>query len=306
MNNTAKHFVLQLGSLASLYLTLSFLIAMLFGVITICYPDAANSWEGESAHSQIRLGFAMVIVFFPAYLLLTRAVNKLRRKEKGAYMPLTKWLIYLSLLVGGGVLLGDLVAVIMTYLEGELTERFILKALVVLTVVGSAFYYYLLDARGHWLKNETQSLYYGAGMIVVVLVSLGFAVTKIDTPTEVRAQRLDATQIENLTQIQWRLMDYYTINNKLPGSLDDVGEPPLPTAPDGRAAYEYRVTEDGFELCANFASDSKPDQYYGMAYPVMEKGSIRNPDNWQHGDGRVCFDRIVNPPTDTDPGPLPR
>ena len=294
MNNTAKHFVLQLGSLASLYLTLSFLIAMLFGVITLCYPDAANTWEAESAHSQIRLGFAMVIVFFPAYLALTRAVNKLRRKEKGAYIPLTKWLIYLSLLIGGGVLLGDLVAVIMTYLEGELTERFLLKALVVLIVVGSAFYYYLLDARGHWLKNETQSLYYGAGMIVVVLVSLGFAVTKIDTPTEVRAQRLDSTQIEHLTQIQWRIMDYYALNGMLPESLADVGEPALPTAPDDREAYEYRVTKEGFALCATFAADSKADQYYGGAYPMTEKGSIRNPDSWQHGAGKKCFERIVN------------
>lgn len=306
MQNTAKHFVLQLGSLASLYLTLSFLITMLFGVISITYPDAANSWETQSAYSQIRLGFAMVIVFFPTYLALTRAVNKLRRKEKGTYTSLTKWLIYLSLLIGGGVLLGDLVAVIMTFLEGELTQRFLLKALTVLIVVGSAFYYYLLDARGHWLKNEKQSLWYGAGMIVVVIVSLGFAVTKIDTPTEVRAQRLDSTQIEHLTQIQWRIMDYYTINKELPESLTDIGEPALPTAPDERAAYEYRVTEEGFELCATFAAESKADQYYSTPYPVMEKGSIKNPDSWQHGDGRVCFERIVNPSSDTDSVPLTR
>jgi hypothetical protein len=42
-------------------------------------------------------------------------------------------LVYLSLLVGGGVLLGDLVAVILAFLNGEITTRFILKAGVLLS-----------------------------------------------------------------------------------------------------------------------------------------------------------------------------
>ncbi|MEN9922388.1 MAG: hypothetical protein RL097_665, partial [Candidatus Parcubacteria bacterium] len=37
-NHTAKHFVLQLGSLASLYLSLSFLLVLLFGVINLIFP----------------------------------------------------------------------------------------------------------------------------------------------------------------------------------------------------------------------------------------------------------------------------
>ena len=124
-HNTAKHFVLQLGSLVSLYLSLTFLLVLLFGAINIIFPDAADYvWEVESAQSQIRIGIAMVIVFFPTYLLITRIVNQARRKEQnGAYLGLTKWLIYLSLLVGGLVLLIDLVVVIMTFLEGEISER---------------------------------------------------------------------------------------------------------------------------------------------------------------------------------------
>ena len=305
MQNNAKHFVLQLGSLVSLYLTLSFLITLLFGVITILYPDAANSWETDSANEQVRIGIAMVIVFFPTYLVLTRTVNKLRRtegKEWQTYVTFTKWLIYLSLLVGGFVLLGDLVAVIMTYLDGELTQRFMLKAATVLVVVGAAFYYYVLDARGFWLKHEDKSWMFAAGALVIVLAALGFGFSTVESPTKVREQRLDMTQVSDLQQIQYRIQDYAVINKKLPTSLSDLSEPAVPTAPETRAAYEYNITKNGFELCATFAADSKGDMYYGGSAPVMEKSYIRNPDNWQHGTGKHCFDRTINPDsTDTTP-----
>jgi hypothetical protein len=60
-------------------------------------------------------------------------------------------LVYLSLLVGGGVLLGDLVAIILAFLNGEITTRFILKAGVLLVVVGAAFL--LLLAGRTWILD---------------------------------------------------------------------------------------------------------------------------------------------------------
>jgi hypothetical protein len=294
-NHTAKHFVLQLGSLITLYLSLSFLLVLLFGIVNILFPDAADGyWQVESAHSNVRLGIAMVVVFFPTYLALTRSVNKLRREEKsGAYLGLTKWLVYLSLLVAGLVLLGDLVAVIMTFLEGELTQRFLLKALAVLVVIGSAFYYYVLDARGYWLKNEKKSVQFATGTIAIVLASLVYGFMNIETPTEVREQKLDATQITDLQNIQYRIQDYYVTNSKAPESLSALGEPAVPTAPENRPAYRYNVTNEGFELCATFAKESASDEWVGTM-AIMEKSFIRNPDNWQHGAGEVCFERVVN------------
>jgi Domain of unknown function (DUF5671) len=294
-NNTAKHFVLQLGSLVSLYLSLSFLLVLVFGIINIMHPDATNDyWMIEGAHSSVRIGVAMVIVFFPTYLILTRLVNQLRRKEAGgAYLSLTKWLVYLSLLIGGGVLLGDLVAVIMTFLEGDLTQRFLLKALAVLVVIGAAFHYYILDARGYWIKHEEKSVQFALGAIVLVFAALAYGVANIETPSAVREQKIDAAQLSDLQQMQWRVQDYYMINETLPASLTDIPEFEVPTAPEGRASYHYAVTEAGFELCATFAQASDPDEYSNTV-SMMEKSLIRNPDNWSHGAGEVCFDRIIN------------
>lgn len=297
-NHTAKNFALQLGSLASLYLSLSFLIVLLFGIINILYPDATNEyWMVEQSHDSVRLGIAMVIVFFPTYLVLTRMVNTARRNESdGVYLALTKWLIYLSLLVGGAVLLGDMVAVIMGFLEGELTHRFILKALVVFFVTGTAFDYYILDARGYWLKNEKKSLLFALGAAVVVVASVGYGFTHIDTPSDVREQRLDATQVTDLQQLQWRIQDHAVANGALPASLEELANGAIPTAPEERPAYGYNVTPEGFELCATFAQSSTESENYMYQGSMMsnEKMMIKNPDNWQHDAGEVCFKRIIN------------
>jgi hypothetical protein len=298
-NHTAKHFVLQLGSLITLYLSLGFLIALVFSTITIFYPDAAaGSWEAESASQSVRLSIAMLVVFFPTYLYLTRKVN-LQRRESGsdAYTGLTKWLVYLSLLVGGGVLLGDMVAILLAFLNGELTSRFILKALFLLVLVGSAFYYYLKDARGYWNTREKASIMFGAGMALVVVASIIVGLMNIESPAVVREVKLDNAQITDLQQIQWRIQDKLAVSSTtLPSTLEEIYvEFEAPTAPEGREAYSYELTETGFKLCATFAGESSD---INQSYPNYgyEKGmymTIVNPDDWAHKAGRYCFERVV-------------
>jgi hypothetical protein len=297
--HTAKHFALQLGSLASLYLSLSFLLVLIFSIVNLSFPDATDSiWQIESYSSSARLGIAMVIVFFPTYLILTRFVNTSRRKStSNSYLTLTKWLIYLSLLVGGAVLLGDLVAVILAFLEGDITTRFILKSLAVLVVVGAAFSYYLLDAREYWITHERQSIVFGGVALAVVLIAVVFGFMNIEAPAEVRERKLDATQVQDLQNIQWRIQEYLLLNERLPESIAEVFVAvPQPEAPENRPAYRYELTDDGFQLCATFSTESRTDEFYYHNRPMMapvEKSGILNPDNWEHGTGEVCFERKV-------------
>ncbi len=299
-NHTAKHFVLQLGSLITLYLSISFLIVLLFSIINLLVPDATeNYYQIESYSSSVRLGIAMLIVFFPTYLVLTRNVNNLRRKEaEKSYSGITKWLVYLSLLIGGGVLLGDLVAVINAFLNGDLTTRFILKAAFVLIVVGAAFYYYLQDARGYWAEREKMSISYAGGMAAIVLATLITGFFHIETPAVVREMRLDETQVMDLQNVQLRIEDYVRVNNALPVTVKElfVGVE-LPVAPENREAYSYKITDKGFELCATFAYPSQnPDVY---SYPVdinaeiTKTMSIKGGNIWDHKGGRYCFERVV-------------
>lgn len=299
-NNTAKHFVLQLGSVITLYLSVSFLIVLLFSIINLVIPDAIEGyWEIESNSSSVRLGIAMLIVFFPTYLILTRQINVIRRHEDNStYLGLTKWLMYLSLLIGGGVLLGDLVAVILAFLEGELTTRFILKAAALFLVVGGSFYYYFQDARGYWLSREKASKLYALGMAIVVVLSLITGFFYSETPAQVRELQLDEKQITDLRDIQSQIENFVAINgtSSLPSTLDEFfTDFPVPTAPEDREAYSYELTDTGFKLCATFSTDSKInlDTTYARPYDAAYTYPIKNGENWNYKQGRHCFERII-------------
>lgn len=299
--HTPRNFVLQLGALIALYVSLSSLLVLLFGIINLSFPDPADSvWAIDSAQSSIRFSIATLVVVFPVFLLLQRQVNQLRRHAADtSYLGLTKWLIYLSLLIGAGVLLGDLVTVIMTYLEGEITTRFIAKAASVLVVVGAALHYYFLDLRQYWLTHESRSILYTIGAIVVVFTSLTFGVSLVDTPAEVREQKIDEQQVNDLSNIEWHIADYIRANDALPETVDDAYTSGVaaPLAPEDRTAYEYRQTEEGFALCAEFDQASTRTDYQGRPVaPSLDERQplIENAGNWEHGTGWVCFERTVN------------
>lgn len=297
MEHTPRNVVLQLGALITMYISASFLLTLLFGLINLTYPAATDSyWEIESASDSVRLGIAMTIVFFPTFLLLTRRVNVLRRTDSTAtHQTITKWLIYLSLLLGGLVLLGTLVSTIYTFLNGDLTTRFILKAASVVGVVGMAVHYFVLDARGRWVEKETQSIMLGIGTSLVVFAAVAFGLGHIDTPAVVRDMKLDEVQINDLHSIQWQIENYLTTSSTTPDSLDVAyadAAVAIPVAPEGREAYTYAVTAKGFELCATFSRDSSDSSDTLPAYndPTAR---IKGMDDWRYQAGRYCFDRVV-------------
>jgi len=293
-NQTPMQFVLQLGSLISLYLSVIFLLVLVFGLINLAFPDSAAGYYAlESAGSSVRLGIAMVLVFAPTFFFLTRKVNNIRRQTpSNAYLTLTKWLIYFSLLIGGGALLIDLVVVILTFLEGEITIRFILKALAILVVIGAASYYYLHDAKGYWVRNEKKSIVFGLLAMLITTLTVVYGFTQIETPAVERQASIDQQQINDLQLIQWRIQDYLSSTDRLPESLVTL-EGTLPQAPSERTAYEYRVTDEGFALCATFQTESFNDMFPRSFVPQTSEAIIINPDNWLHGIGLVCFERKV-------------
>lgn len=298
MENTAKNFALQLGALIFLYISIGALINLLLSAITVMYPDTAQMpYEYTNATSSIRYSIAMLVVFFPAYAILTRMVNNIRRTEHGTYLALTKWLIYLSLLVAGIALLGDLVAILLGFLNGELTVRFILKALSVFVVVGAAFGYYLLDAKNYWQSHERNSVTYGVVVGVLVVIAIVFGYSKIEAPTQVREMNLDAKQVNDLMIIQSRIESFNQLHAKLPATIEEAYDGlEITSAPEGRAPYTYTVIDPSkFKLCANFAYPTGTTDYYAFSQPILvEPMSIKNPNDWTHSGGEWCFERIIN------------
>ncbi len=289
--HTPKHFVIQLGALIALYVAITALIVLLFSIINLKFPDeVASYWESQSARDAIRTTMAILIVFFPTYLYLTRFSNQTRRKElSGEYTNTGRWLVYVSLLIAAGVLLANLVTLIIFFLNGEITTRFLWKVAALFLVVGAAFHYYVLDVRGYFTKRVEKSLMFGVGATVLVISSLMFGYQFIETPSEVRELRFDEQQVMDLQGMQSYVEQYYYRTNELPTDLATAYDRlPLPEAPTGRASYTYEVTgERTYELCATFAADSQNRDEFSFA-----------PDpnyNWSHLAGEWCFERAVTP-----------
>ena len=123
---------------------------------SICYsliddwirdPLAHNNY-GMSLSYQISTELACLLVTFPLYLFVMRAIlSETRQAPEKLDSSVRKWLTYIALLIAAGVMIGDVVTFLASYLRGELTSRFIAKVAVTLLISGGVFWYYLGSLR---------------------------------------------------------------------------------------------------------------------------------------------------------------
>ncbi len=56
------------------------------------------------------------------------------------YSKVRRWLTYLTLFFASGIIIGDVITLLYNLLGGEITIRFLLKALVVAFIAGTVFW----------------------------------------------------------------------------------------------------------------------------------------------------------------------
>jgi hypothetical protein len=198
--------------------------------------------------------------------------------------------------VAGAFLAGDLIALINTFLNGEVTTRFFLKVVVVFVLAGGIFWYYLEELRDRWQKEEKLSNSIGAGVSVIVAASVIAGFFLIGTPGDARATRFDQERVNHLETIQWQLVEYYRAKRELPEDLalvtDSIAFPELPIDPETGEPYTYtRTASTTFELCATFTRES--DGTVGPYARPLAPG-IKGAD-WSHTAGEECFERTIDP-----------
>jgi hypothetical protein len=123
--------------------------SLLFTFIEQAIPDPAlqqitQSWTIEN----IRGAVSGLIVAFPVFLYLSRKINEeLLSNPAGRSSGVRRWLTYITLFIASGIIIGDLSVLLYNLLGGELTLRFVLKCLVVGSIAGTIFIYYLNGLR---------------------------------------------------------------------------------------------------------------------------------------------------------------
>lgn len=137
-------YLLAFSTLATWTIALG---SLLFTLIDRWLPDPLAPYSNYAQYT-IASSAASILVAFPIYVIVTWLIlADIRSEPEKLESGIRKWLTYLALLIASGVIIGDLVAVLTYFLRGELTDRFVCKALVVVVIAGSVFWYYLSSVK---------------------------------------------------------------------------------------------------------------------------------------------------------------
>lgn len=286
--------VINLFSFIVLGIIATALGTLFFQVINRFFPDTLDrtgfSLPGYDTGT-IHYAVAALIISFPLYVLAMwlwfRAFREPARSDTRSVSggdegrtesKLSKWLTYLVLLVAAVTIVGDLIAVVFTLLQGEVTARFFLKALVILVIASGVFGFYFLERRKIQYRKDIprttfQSFGWGAAGLVALAIILGFVAG--GSPGTERNRTFDMRRANDLNTLAGCISSYAQDLGLLPMSLADLKRSSQYAYcagsladPETSVPYEYRVVVPlriqgparvgDYELCALFALASDP------------------------------------------------
>lgn len=276
---------------------------LFFGIIEQSFPDRLSAdpyVDVSAAMSGIHYAVAALLIGFPLYVgALFIWFRTFREDEGRTESRLSQWLTYIVLLSASVTLVGDLIAVVFTFLQGEITWRFFLKSLTVFGIAGFIFGFYFLERRKiqyhQDIPRKTFQIFgWSVAGIVSIGILLGFFVG--GSPETARKQGFDVRRANDLSTLAGCIQGYASDFGALPDSIDVLRRSStyaycasFVQDPETGKMYEYRVVASSrmegesrvgeFELCADFSLTSSGSRE--MAYP--------DPSLWsEHGAGRSC------------------
>jgi hypothetical protein len=290
--NTARDAFLYLLTFVALYITVWSVIVLFYTYLDYLYPDPAwGEASVEAALDAVRYAIAAAIIAFPLFVLLSVILERAVLKDADSQVnPIRKLLTYLTLFLAAAITLGDVITLLFFFLDGALTTRFVLKAVVLLVIAEVVLSYYALAPRPAASRPGAFRLRpLVAGLAVLLVggaVSLGFA--QAGSPMTARLRRLDEKRVENLRTVHQALQrmvtqrdnntDTVTLIRELPKSLDEVVEYTR-TKEAGRKLdmedpttgekYLYTTTGDKtYELSATFSLPREKKQTLFWNHPA--------------------------------------
>jgi hypothetical protein len=335
MKSKALDLFLYLGIAISLIMSVSNLLQIIFAAITLKFPDVlAYPGYVDGTQSDVRLAIASLVVMFPIYIGLSWYVaNNIKKYLFKQDISVRKIMIYCTLFASLLTLAGTLVYAIYTYLGGEISTVFELKALAVLVVALALFGYYYYALKRDYSKPTVIPALITVLVAVVVGASVVWSVSIIGTPKEMRAKKIDSTRLSDISRIQQEVFNRVQSADKLPLTLTELDNAfqgyQVPVDPMTKESYTYKViqqpiikmnyattrkemaTQAVFQLCATFDTVRKVDSRGQAIVGSPIKGDISATDAiysasnyyyegdqspfWNHDKGETCFKRIISP-----------
>lgn len=283
MKTKALDIFIYLGIGIALVTSVTNLLQVVFSAIDRRFVDLLSSYSYvDASQSDVRFAIASLVVMFPIYVGLSwytaSDIKKFLYKQD---IPVRKIMIYCTLFVTVLTLIGTLVSVIYTYLGGEISVRFGLKAVSVFVVALALFGYYYYSLRRDYSKETYIPTLITLLATVFVLSVAIWSVSVIGTPSEMRAKKIDSTRLSDISRIQQEVFNRVQMTDKLPVSLSELDNAfqgyQVPVDPITKEVYGYRIVQQPvvkmdyvtnkktlstsaiFELCATFDTVRKLD-----------------------------------------------
>jgi hypothetical protein len=301
-NNAPKFAFFYLLSLVALVFTSLSVGIIIFQIINKEIIDVINQSQGSYSDGAMKFAISTIIISTPVYYLTSRQIYKsLFKGDLNEEAGVRKWLTYFILLISIVVMIGWLIGIINGFLDGELTTKFILKAITALAISGSVFSFYLYDIRREDIKGKKDKVVniYFYVSLVVILVAFVASWFIVESPSETRKRKSDQNIISSFYMIDNSLHNYHQENEELPQSLDDLSvdkyiklDADDLTNPFTGKKYEYKfISKDEYELCTDFQTSNKEN----------ERRDYYRDEQWQHEAGYQCMGQRVNSPTLKEP-----
>ena len=288
----AREAFLYLVSFIALYVSAINFGILAFGLIDWSFTDPLDRGSRYPSFGKATV-IASVIVAFPLYLFMMRRLSReIAADPERQQSPVRRWLTYLTLVVGAGIILGDVIALLANLLLGNLAIRFLLKVAAVLVITSCIFSFYLWDIRraetpADGLKAPPAVWALLVGVVIVVIACIGYSIYLFGTPGEQRSIQFDRERVSDLTNISYNVDEFWELNGELPAGFEDMSGTKYSihsiNDPETGVPYEYRVvdgTAGEYELCAVFDTDTANRR---------ERSPQFSDDPWGHGVGHTCF-----------------
>lgn len=250
--------------------------AILFSLVERWLPLPTDS--GLYVAGVLRWAAATLIVTLPILGLVRRAIGREQaRNPLSRVTPAYRALAYFTLLATSVVMAGDLICVLIGFMQGDTTLRFLIKAAIVLGIAGGIFLWFSSDLRREESLGESSAAdpallppappwrdwLHRCGFALAV-ASLVAALVLVGSPVRARLLRLDADRVDDLREIRVAVENYHQRHGRLPETLTELqGDPGTYVGdledPVTGEPYGYRPLEGrSYELAASFDAATPP------------------------------------------------
>lgn len=293
-NSAAKFaFFYMLSLVALIFMALSAGM-IIFQIINKNISDILNLYQGSFSSSQLKFAISALIISVPIFYVTSWQIRKnLLSGVLDEDSGIRKWLTYSILFVSSVVMLGWLVGTINSFLDGELTTKFILKSITAIFIAAAIFTFYFYDIRREEVKkkNRVIQIYFYASLVLVIAVFVA-SLFIVESPSQTRNRKFDNFILDNFNNLDAAVTSYYQEFKKLPEGLNELkieynylGEDSIKD-PATKIEFEYRVVnKNTYELCANFRASNKEETNSEYSYYK---------DKWPHEAGYQCLEQKVH------------